>query len=75
MPSNGRSSDSALVRDGLDAAALSLQLHELLAIHNYSEEWPLEPALHAFEVLAGDVVRTGPRCTASFTDFVDPIHR
>ncbi len=39
------------------------------------EEWPLEPALHAFEVLAGDVVRTGPRCTASFTDFVDPIHR
>jgi hypothetical protein len=23
----------------------------------------------------GDVVRTGPRCTASFTDFVDPIHR
>ena len=37
-------------------------------------EWPLEPAIKAFEILAGDKVQLGPRITAVFTDLIHPIH-
>lgn len=37
-------------------------------------EWPLDPAIDAFELLAGSRVELGDRYTASFQDLVHPIH-
>jgi hypothetical protein len=39
------------------------------------EGWALAPALDAFEVLASQQVRLGPRATATFSDLIHPIHR
>lgn len=39
------------------------------------DDWPLGPAVDAFEVLAGARVRLGQRAAASFEGLVHPIHR
>ena len=63
------------VTDYLKLSRTKLAAHRAVLIYGFEhKDWPLEPALHAFEVLARDVVETGRRCTASFTEFVHPIH-
>lgn len=39
-----------------------------------SEDWPLAPAIDAFELLAKARVNVGPRCEAAFENLVHPIH-
>jgi hypothetical protein len=39
------------------------------------EEYPLEPAVAAFETLARERVKLSQRFTASFADLVHPVHR
>lgn len=38
------------------------------------DEWPLDPAIEAFETLASAVVELGPRNVASFEGLIHPIH-
>ena len=52
-------------------------LHGRKAILIYGfehKDWPLEPAIEAFETLACARVRVGPRCVATFEGLVHPIH-
>jgi hypothetical protein len=39
------------------------------------EDWPAEPAIDAFEALAGRQTRLGTRFVAAFDDLVHPVHR
>lgn len=53
------------------------QLHGRKAILIYGfefAEYPLVPAIEAFEVLAAQRVRLGPRASAPFRDLVHPVH-
>ncbi len=38
-------------------------------------EWPLEPAIDAFEVIAACHGSLGPRCSAAYTGLCHPVHR
>jgi hypothetical protein len=40
-----------------------------------SDDWPLEPAIKSFELLARSSVRLGPRAFATFANLVHPIHQ
>lgn len=56
---------------------LASGLHGRKAILIYgfdSDEWPLHPAIDAFETLAGTRARIGPRCEVRFSGLVHPIH-
>lgn len=49
---------------------------KVIAIVGYSyPDLPLEPAIRAFEALARNEVRLGPRCEAQFCNLVHPVHR
>ncbi len=53
------------------------QLGNLKAILIYGfehDEWPLEPAIEAFEILANAKVGFGPTCVAEFDDLIHPVH-
>jgi hypothetical protein len=45
-------------------------------IYGYSYQgYPLEPVIHAFEVLAGETCRLSPRAESSFFGLTHPVHR
>jgi len=57
-----------LVESGFDA-------RKAILIYGYDhDEWPLDPAVNAFEILAGVRVDLGARCTASFSGLNHPVH-
>ena len=49
--------------------------HAILIYGFQSEILPLEPALHAFEVLAADLVELGQRHQCEFSELVHNVHR
>lgn len=52
-----------------------LAQHKAVLIYGYDHlEWPLDPAIHAFETLARARVELEKRCCASFSGLVHPIH-
>ena len=38
-------------------------------------EFPMDPAIEAFEVLAGRTVRLGERCAFTYKGLVHPVHQ
>jgi len=49
---------------------------EAILIFGYDhEDWPLDPAIDAFELLAREKVELGRRAEARFDDLVHPVHR
>jgi hypothetical protein len=61
-----------------DCTKLSIsQLGKSKAILIYGfehDEWPLGPAIQAFEILANAQIGLGPRCVAGYDDLIHPIH-
>jgi hypothetical protein len=54
----------------------SIRGRKAILIYGYDHnEWLLDPAIEAFEVLAKSRVRLGARCTSTFADLVHPIHQ
>ena len=48
---------------------------EAILIYGYDhDDWPLDPAVEAFELLAGARVRLGARSEAGFDNLIHPIH-
>ena len=55
--------------------ATSLGRRKAILIYGYDyEDWPMDPAIEAFELLAGRKVLLGPRESAKFLDLVHPVH-
>ena len=53
----------------------ALGRQKALIIYGYdSQEWPLEPAVEAFEILAGRRSVLGPRLSGEFRGLVHPVH-
>ncbi len=53
----------------------SLGRRKALLIYGFDhDKWPLDPAIEAFENLAGRNVQLGPRESAMFLDLVHPVH-
>jgi hypothetical protein len=53
----------------------SLGRSKAILIYGYdAKEWPLEPAIDAFEALAASRVRLGPRHAAKFGGLIHPAH-
>lgn len=49
---------------------------EALLVYGYEhDDWPLEPAIRALELLAADRVSLGPRHTADFSGLLHPVHQ
>lgn len=85
---NGRANDNMLmhifspypahrsaVTDCWKLAQTRLARRRGILIYGYdAEQWPLEPAISAFEVLASSVARLGPRKQARFSGLVHPVH-
>ncbi|MGQ9834189.1 MAG: hypothetical protein ACUVRJ_10415 [Candidatus Villigracilaceae bacterium] len=47
-----------------------------ILIYGYEhDDWPLDPAIEAFEILAKQKVRLGPRCEEKFSGLIHPIHK
>jgi hypothetical protein len=47
-----------------------------ILIYGYMDtQWPLEPAIEAFEALASAKVDVGPRCSADFHQLMHPVHQ
>lgn len=47
-----------------------------ILIYGYDhEEWPLDPAINSFEILAGTSVKLGKRYTAHFCNLIHPVHK
>jgi hypothetical protein len=62
----------------LDGSALARDFAEgmILLIYGYDyDDWPMGPAVEAFEQLARYRVQLGPRHFASFDGLMHPIHR
>ena len=61
-----------------DCEKLSASLlgrNSAILIYGYEHpDWPLVPAMDAFERLASARVRLGPRATAGFRDLIHPVH-
>ena len=54
----------------------SLKGKKAILIYGFDhEEWPLDPAVEAFETLARARVRLGKKYMAGFADLIHPIHR
>lgn len=56
-------------------ASTSLATRRAVLIYGYdANEWPLDPAIETFEVLAARRVQLGPRQHASFSGLIHPVH-
>ncbi len=54
----------------------SLGIHKAIIIYGFEHaDWPLEPAIEAFEALASTKVIMSGRARADFANLVHPIHR
>jgi len=68
--------DRSALTDCLKLASSSLGRRHAVVIYGFDfEEYPMEPAIAAFETLAHERVRLSQRFTASFADLVHPVHR
>jgi hypothetical protein len=53
----------------------SLGQSKAILIYGYdAADWPLEPAIRAFEALASSRVHLGARCVAKFRELIHPVH-
>jgi hypothetical protein len=69
-------SDRSAVTDCVKLAESSLDCSKAVLIDGFeTTERPLEPAIRAFEMLAGDRVALGRRHEAAFRPLVHPAHR
>jgi len=56
-------------------ASTKLATHRGILIYGYdADEWPLDLAIEAFEVLAARRVHLGPRQRATFSGLIHPVH-
>tara|TARA_B100001123_G_C15239853_1_gene998669 strand:+ start:107 stop:742 length:636 start_codon:yes stop_codon:yes gene_type:complete len=47
-----------------------------VVIYGYDyPDFPMDPAIEAFEVLAGRTVRLGERCASSYKELIHPVHQ
>jgi hypothetical protein len=58
----------------LVAAALSRRKAIVIFGYDYAD-WPMEPAIEAFEALASAQSELGPRMSSSFDGLVHPVHQ
>ena len=89
MGDNGKPNDNILMHilspypaqrsaltDTVKLAASGFPGHHAVAIYGYDyPDWPMDPAIDAFETLAHRWVELGQRTMSSFADLVHPIHR
>lgn len=69
------SAHRSAVTDCTKLAASGLGRRRGILIYGYdADDWPLEPAIAAFEVLATGSTPLGPRQQASFDGLVHPVH-
>jgi hypothetical protein len=67
--------DRSALTDCSKLADSAIAARKAIVIFGYPHaEWPLEPAIEAFELLAATRVRLGPRQVASTPDLVHPVH-
>lgn len=68
--------DRSALTDCSKLAAAPIAARKAVVIFGYPHaDWPLEPAIEAFELLAGSHVRLGPRHTAFSEGLIHPVHR
>ena len=89
MGDNGKPNDNMLmhilspysehrsaVTDCRKLADSELGHRKAVLIYGYDyDEWPMEPAIDAFELLARNTVALGPRQSAFFNCLVHPVHK
>ena len=64
------------VTDAAKLATSGFDARKGIVIYGYDYEgWPMDPAIEAYELLAGHRVRLGPRRTAGFSGLVHPVHK
>lgn len=67
--------DRSALTDCTKLAESAIAAHKAILIFGYHhDEWPLEPAIEAFETLAVQRVRLGPRLQAQTGSLVHPVH-
>ncbi len=67
--------DRSALTDCVKLSGSGLARQNAILVFGYpSEEWPLEPAIEAFETLAATRVRLGPRLVADSGPLVHPVH-
>ena len=67
--------DRSALTDCSKLARAPIATHKAIVIFGYEHrEWPLEPAIAAFELLAARQVELGPRHTAETGPLVHPVH-
>ena len=67
--------DRSALTDCSKLAAASIATHKAIMIFGYEhQDWPLEPAITAFEILAARRVGLGPRQEAGTGPLVHPVH-
>lgn len=89
MGDNGKTNDNILMHilspypahrsaltdcEKLVDAALGEQKAILIYGYDYPD-WPMEPVIEAFELLAAQRVQLGPRAVAAFDQLVHPVHQ
>lgn len=63
------------VTDCVKLAASPMGLRNAILIYGYeAENWPLSPAIDAFETIASTKVRLSQRYVASFAGLIHPVH-
>jgi len=63
------------VTDCLKLARSPLGERSAVLIYGYeAKDWPLLPAIDAFETIAATMVKLGQRCSAEFHGLIHPIH-
>lgn len=68
--------DHSAVTDCAKLVTSGLAARSAIVIFGYEHaEWPLEPAISAFEHLATRSVQLGARCSADTGELVHPVHR
>jgi hypothetical protein len=70
------STHRSALTDCIKLAGTKLAAKKAILIYGYDhDDWPLVPAIDAFEVLARSRVKLGPRAVADFQDLIHPIHK
>lgn len=68
--------DRSALTDCVKLVETGLAAREAILIFGYEhEDWPLEPAVRAFELLAGDRVALSSRYSADFDGLIHPVHQ
>jgi hypothetical protein len=68
--------DHSAFSDASKLRSSSFACRKAVLIYGFDyDKRPLEPALHALEVLMRERGSIGPRCEAAFIDLIHPVHR